>query len=353
MDTLELSNKLIEWYNSHARDLPWRRTTDPYKIWISEIVLQQTTVAQGTAYYNRFITAFPSLKTLAEATLDEVLKMWEGLGYYSRARNLHFTAQHIQSELAGVFPDQYEDILKLKGIGPYTAAAVGSFCFGLPHVVVDGNVIRFISRLYGITDPVDTPVIKKKITQLAQALLEHQDPATFNQAIMEMGALSCKAKIPLCATCIYKSDCKAFAKNKVAEIPLKSKKLKKRKRYFQYLVLEDNAGQTVIEQRSGKDIWQGLWQFPLIENDSLLDTVPDISSVVSGLKVAEVFPSKVYKQQLTHQTIHTQFFKFRLKGKLDSKQLLIGKCIKIFDIPTYAFPKSIAMYLEEKSVTLF
>lgn len=347
--TKQVASHIIKWYRKNARDLPWRHTQDPYPIWISEIILQQTTVAQGEAYYQRFLKKFPTIAALAAAEQDAVLKLWEGLGYYSRARNLHAAAQDVMERFGGKFPDTYEDIISLKGIGPYAAAAIGSFVYGIPKVVVDGNVLRVISRLYGIEDAVDIPATKKRITVLAQALLETQDAAEFNQAIMEFGALNCTYKNPTCTTCPLNKLCVAYSKKKVDQLPVKSKKIKKKTRRFHFLILEDSKNRLLIDQRESKDVWQGLFQFPLLESDSLnhelsLHDFPDIEPMKGEL--LEV--SELYKQTLTHQYIHTLFYHFLAKTQLKKH-----KCYKVISktaIKDYAWPKIIVNYLKDKDL---
>lgn len=254
----------MDWYQVHKRSLPWRETKDPYKIWLSEIILQQTRVAQGLPYYQKFVEAYPSVKHLAEAHEDEVLKLWEGLGYYSRARNMHAAAKQICSNHKGKFPETHQEILNLKGVGDYTAAAIASFAFNLPHAVLDGNVYRVLSRVFGIETPINKPEAKRTFTTLAQELLPIKSPADYNQAIMEFGALQCKPKNPVCSGCPLKDNCIALQKNMVSELPKKVAAKPKRERYFYYLQLEYN-GNTAVQKRGAKDIWQGLYEFALLE----------------------------------------------------------------------------------------
>lgn len=342
--TKTLANSLINWYRKNARDLPWRHTTDPYKIWLSEIILQQTTIAQGTSYYLKFLDHFPTIQDLANSELDAVLKLWEGLGYYSRARNLHFTAQHIVYELDGQFPETYDQLIKLKGVGPYTAAAISSFCFNEAKVVVDGNVIRVISRLYGIKEAVDIPSTLLVIKQKAQALLETQEPAEFNQTIMEFGAINCTYKNPNCEACPLSKSCLAYTKSLVAEIPLKSKKIKKRTRYFHYFIFENKAQKVLVQQRAEKDIWLGLYQFPLIENESKepLQRTPES---ISASKFELLSVSKEYKQLLTHQKIISRYYHYKV---VNIKSTLY-KSIPINSLSKLAWPKSINTYLLDKN----
>ncbi|MGY8943774.1 MAG: A/G-specific adenine glycosylase, partial [Flavobacteriales bacterium] len=261
---MKFSNTLIYWYLQNNRELPWRKSKNPYFIWLSEIMLQQTRVAQGLAYYLKFTTSFPTVFDLAKADESTVLKMWQGLGYYSRARNLHFSAKQISKELNGVFPSTYEEIIKLKGIGDYTASAISSICFNEPTAVVDGNVYRVLSRYFGINTPTNSTLGIKEFKTLAQTLIDTSQPGTYNQALMDFGALHCKPQNPLCETCPFSDSCVAFEKKLTKELPVKEKKIKVRKRYFNFLVIKTDAHKTILTERKGKGIWQGLYQFPLI-----------------------------------------------------------------------------------------
>lgn len=347
----KMADSLVDWYRDNARNLPWRQTTDPYRIWLSEIMLQQTTVRQGEPYYHRFLKAMPRIEALAAAPLDKVLKLWEGLGYYSRARNLHTTAKHIVKELDGQFPRTYADLLKLKGVGPYTAAAIASFSFGLPHVVVDGNVLRVISRLYGIEQAVDIPATKKEITLLAQALLETQDPAEFNQAIMELGALCCTFKTPDCTQCPFATHCVAKAKDKIGSIPFKSKKIKKRQRYFWFYHIVGAKGHTLIQQREAGDVWQGLYQFPLVETEA--DVEPEFPKQVRKLiKEKDLIreETKEYKQLLTHQSIKSRIIRFSCSKNLSKLKADSYGVIPKDKLKEYAFPRTLNRYKEEQGL---
>lgn len=236
---MDFSTQIIEWYRTNKRDLPWRKTKNPYQIWLSEIILQQTRVEQGLSYYLKFIEKYPSIKDLANAPQDEVLKLWQGLGYYSRARNLHYTSKVITDKYKGEFPATYKEILDLKGIGEYTAAAISSFSFNLPYPVIDGNVYRVLSRVFDIDTPIDSTLGKKEFKELAYELINKNNPSEYNQAIMEFGALYCKPQSPDCENCIFTSTCLAFKTKKINELPVKSKKLKQKNRYFNYLVFID------------------------------------------------------------------------------------------------------------------
>lgn len=310
---MKFSNKLIYWYLQNQRDLPWRQTSNPYFVWLSEIMLQQTRVAQGLSYYLKFTTTFPTVFHLAKASENTVLKMWQGLGYYSRARNLHFTAKLIANELDGKFPTSYKEIIKLKGIGDYTASAIASICFNEPTAVVDGNVYRVLARYYGIKTPINSTAGIKEFKTLAQSLLDVKKPGTFNQAIMDFGALHCKPQNPLCSTCIFKESCVAVEKNLQKELPVKDKKIKVTKRYFNYLVVVTASNKTIINERKGKGIWQGLYQFPLIESkktickNELCDT-PEFTELFSNETTLSLFNKKEIVHKLSHQHLHTQFW---------------------------------------------
>lgn len=260
---------LIKWYHRHKRDLPWRHTRDPYKVWLSEIILQQTRVDQGLEYYKRFVKLFPNLARLAAASGQQVLKAWEGLGYYSRARNLHHTAREIQNEHSGQFPSTYAQLLKLKGIGPYTAAAIASFCFDEAVPVVDGNVIRVLSRLWGVIEPVDSVKGRKQINELAQQVMSTKKPAEYNQAIMEFGALHCTPRNPGCLNCPFGQWCTAKAKGLQTTLPLKERQTSIKQLFMYYFVVSSRAGM-ILQKRPDKGIWRGLYELPLIESDRAL-----------------------------------------------------------------------------------
>lgn len=343
---------LLAWYATHDRPMPWKGVKNPYWIWLSEIILQQTRVAQGLPYFERFVAAYPTVKDLADAPQDEVLKLWEGLGYYSRARNLHATAQHIAYELGGTFPATYEDILQLKGVGPYTAAAIASFAYDLPHAVVDGNVFRVLARVFGIATPIDSTAGKREFGALAQTLLDANRAADYNQAIMDFGATRCTPKTPACTGCPFETTCVAYAENRVLDLPLKTKKLKKRTRYFYYFVLS-HEGQQWVQQRTQKDIWQGLYEYPLLEAEQSLtrpqleaylgnDLLPDTTYALQRI-------SPPYKQQLTHQTILATFVEL----SLDQSATLTGAVpLDLSARQNLAWPKVIGRYLADKSLYL-
>lgn len=347
---LNFSSILISWYLTHKRDLPWRTTKDPYKIWLSEIILQQTRVEQGLPYYQNFIAQHPNIKSLASAPEEEILKLWQGLGYYSRARNLHFTAKYISTNLKGVFPNTFDEIKKLKGIGDYTASAIGSICFGLPTAVVDGNVYRALSRYYGISTPINSTAGIKEFKALAQSLIPKKDPATFNQAIMEFGARQCKPKNPDCTVCPMQEGCFAFRENEIQKLPVKIKKIKIKHRYFHYLVVLSNNNKTIIEKRHNKGIWEGLYQFPLVETDNET-TPPNFRKIIlfndslsQYLNIQDVTSSNITQyntspiiHKLSHQHLHTTFWILEIENIKDG--------ISWKDISNYAVPALIANFI--------
>ena len=327
---MAFAETLIAWYEEHKRELPWRGETDPYKIWVSEIILQQTRVQQGWDYYLRFIDNFPNIKALAEAKEERVLKVWQGLGYYSRARNMHTAAHEIMTVHHGQFPKEYDKILSLKGIGAYTAAAIGSIAFRLPYPAVDGNVIRIISRIFGICEDVTQPAVVKRITEICNEQIDHDRPGVFNQAAMDFGAMHCTPKKPQCEECPFQPDCYALNNNLVDILPIKKKKAEQKHRYFHYTIyLSDNK--TIIEKRSGNDIWKNMYQFPLTETDS--DDFAD----------KPVFSTR---EILSHQIIHAHFYVKNVKKlpKPSENQTVI--CFD--DIENYPMPKIMTMFLKQR-----
>lgn len=346
------SGIITSWYHLNKRDLPWRNTKNPYLIWLSEIILQQTRVDQGMAYYLKFESAFPTIRHLAEADNDKVMKLWQGLGYYSRARNLHTAAKMVCSGFKGKFPSEYNEILSLKGVGEYTAAAIASFAFNKPHAVVDGNVYRVLSRVFGIESPIDSNIGKKEFLKLANELLDKQDPSTHNQAIMEFGALQCKPVNPDCSVCLMSAHCYAFAKKKVNELPVKEKKIKVRNRYFNYIVLK-SKGSTIINKRIEKDIWTNLYDFPLIETNAEVSEPDFLSSeewkqMIGKNKYVLNSVSTPYKHVLSHQKIYARFWEIDCTSDLKSLVSESAIIIKQKDIQKYAVPRLIENYLESK-----
>jgi A/G-specific adenine glycosylase len=310
---MNFSGKLIEWYQDHHRSLPWRNTTDPYLIWLSEIILQQTRVSQGLPYYNRFVTSFPTVGDLAISPQENVLKLWQGLGYYSRARNLHEAAQQIV-KTGGIFPANYKDLLKLKGVGDYTAAAIASFAYNEAVPVVDGNVYRVLSRIYGVSTPINSTAGIKEFKKLADKLLNREDPATHNQAIMEFGALQCVPKKPDCHVCIFKESCIALQTNSVDQLPVKLSKTKVKNLFHHYLVTITPSGKTLLEQRGTDGIWAGLYEFPFIESDGAmmpfeLTSHDRFKDFYGGLRFREsIYNQEPIIHKLSHRKIHAYFW---------------------------------------------
>lgn len=301
------SDKIVKWYADNKRPLPWRDTADPYMIWLSEVILQQTRVNQGIPYYQEFVRTFPSVRELAQADERQVLRLWQGLGYYTRARNLHKCAKVIVERHQGEFPSTYDDLLRLPGIGHYTAAAIASFCFGQYVAVLDGNVFRILSRIFGVDTATNSPEGKKVFTRLANELLSKKSPALHNQAVMEFGALFCTPHNPHCPGCPFKTTCFAYNHNLVEELPVRKKKQRSRKRYFYYLVVEKNKS-LLMKERQEKDIWHGLFDFVLIEKDKPVRPQKLIEENKKWFNKAEnVQVSKAYKHILTHQIIHCRF----------------------------------------------
>ena len=343
------SKSLVNWYKEHRRDLPWRRSSDPYIIWISEIILQQTRVAQGLDYFNRFIARFPDVRALAVASEDEVLRYWQGLGYYSRARNLLEAARTICRDFGGIFPRTYNEVRSLKGIGDYTAAAIVSFAYDLPYPVLDGNVYRVLARLFALSTPIDSAQGKKEFTELAALLLDKKHPGLHNQAIMELGALQCVPRQPDCSFCPLMDRCMAYAAGEMAVYPVKQQKLKTRPRYFHYLHIVC-GNDTYIQRREGKDIWQGLYQLPLIETDApadfselqQTDAFHRLLSDCGRMEISVVL--RDIKHVLSHQTLYASFYyiKVEREGKFLSEYLRIPlSCLE-----NYAFPRLILRYFQ-------
>jgi A/G-specific adenine glycosylase len=345
---MSFSSKLTKWYLKNKRDLPWRQTKDPYKIWLSEIILQQTRVEQGLPYYLKFVEKYPDIKKLAKAPEDEVLRLWQGLGYYSRARNLHFTAKEIANKHKGKFPDSYQNIIALKGIGAYTAAAIASFAFDLPHAVLDGNVMRVLSRYLGVEEPIDSAIGKNMLNEAAQDLLDKKNPSIYNQAIMEFGATFCVPAKPDCEKCPFNDSCEAFRIKKVDKLPRKAKKVKISNRYFHYLILE-NKGKTYIRKRPAGDIWQGLYEFPLVELkeqtafEKIIKTQP-FKELVKQIPVLLTKTSAEHKHVLSHQRIFARFFHLKTEKRLRDKSF---KELSFEKLDDYALPRLIHRYLEK------
>ncbi len=312
--------RIMHWYRQHKRVLPWRETNDPYRIWISEVILQQTRIDQGIGYYLRFTERFPDVVTLAAATEEEVLKVWQGLGYYSRARNLHQAARQIVSQHNGSLPSAYSGLIALKGVGQYTAAAVASIAYGLPHAVIDGNVYRVLTRLFAIDTAIDTAPGKKLIAEVADSLLPVEDPSGYNQAIMDFGALICTPLQPACNECVLRDSCMAHSNGTVANYPVKARKTLIRNRYFHYFhILHGNH--TYLQKREQPGIWQNLYEFPLIETAQPADLMQlqqtdAFMKLFSDLPELRINPSHAFRHQLTHQLIQTRFYRVEIPDNL-------------------------------------
>lgn len=343
---MTISKTITKWYQSHARSLPWRKTKDPYLIWISEVVMQQTRVEQGMSYYLKFTEAFPNIKSLSHAPEDQVLKLWEGLGYYSRARNLMEAAKQLMEWHQGVFPDKYEEVIKLKGIGPYTAAAITSFAFNQKYAVVDGNVFRVLSRYYGVEIPINTSKGQKYFSELAQEILDKENPATHNQAMMEFGALHCKPANPFCTECPLNNSCIAYSTNKVSELPKKEKKLVIKNKYLHFFYIEhDNY--ILIEKRDSSGIWKGLYQLPLIESAKN----EQIEAILLDQEFKDLINNQEYvlkstldmKHKLTHRNLYIRFYHIQCSNINNPSYLKVGE----EELRVLAFPRPVNQFLKE------
>ncbi len=353
MGRMAFFKRLNAWYEDHKRDLPWRRTRDPYRVWLSEVILQQTRVDQGKTYYARFIWEFPTVQDLADASLDRVMRLWQGLGYYNRARNLHATAHYLAHERNGEFPDNYEDLLVLKGVGDYTASAIASFCFDEARPVLDGNVKRVLARLYGMEGPIDSTTGQKQLHEWARGLIDRKDPGRFNQAIMEFGALHCKPVKPLCQSCPFRENCVAHQKGIVNRIPVKSPKRKKRRRFFNYLIIREEGG-LYLQKRDRDDIWKGLYEFPLIETErrtgrKKLEEHPDFLEIGGKRGKISARPLE-YTHELTHQRIIARFWELRKDPDHFSSR---GKMFRVpyEKIEAYALPRLLLKFLERSPLS--
>ncbi len=352
------TTNLMRWFASHHRPMPWKGEKNPYLIWLSEIILQQTRVEQGLPYFLKFKEKYPTVTDLANAPEDEVMKMWEGLGYYSRARNLHFTAKYIAKELKDKFPKTHTEILKLKGVGAYTAAAIASFAYDLPHAVVDGNVYRVLARYFGIDTPIDSTIGKKEFAKLAHELLDKKNPADYNQAIMDFGATQCTPKNPNCKNCPLSKNCVGFNMQKSDILPVKIKKIKKKERFFHYLLINSNNS-VYLQKRVEKDIWQNLYQFPMLETDKMMDFIElqktgFWKSRVGNLATSPAIISKTYKQILTHQKIWATFYEIDIMSELEDDLVKNENYILVpkTDLNKFGFPKIIDLFLKEKTLSL-
>jgi A/G-specific adenine glycosylase len=347
------ADKIKAWYQQNKRELPWRTTKDPYKIWLSEVILKQTRVEQGTKYYLAFIDAFPTVKDLAKAKEDKVLKLWQGLGYYSRARNLHTSAKYIVNTLHGKFPEKYDDLIQLKGVGIYTASAIASFAYNEAKAVVDGNVYRVLSRVFGIETPIDSHNGQKIFQRLANELLNKKNAAIHNQAIMEFGSQFCTANKPNCQQCIFSNKCLAFSQNTVNELPRKEKKIKVSKRHFTYLIMLDKKDKILLNKRLGKDIWKGLYDFPLIEKEKELSEATLFKSIEfksqTNNKAAVLYISKMYKHVLSHQIIYAKFIVLKL-NQSHKKETITANTKTL---TKFAYPRLIDIFLKDCNLNDF
>ena len=333
---MQFTDILLHWYADNKRSLPWRGERDVYRVWVSEIILQQTRIQQGWDYYLRFIEAFPDVKALAEADEEQVLRVWQGLGYYSRARNMHAAAQSVMRDHGGKFPSSYEQLRQLKGIGDYTAAAICAFAYGLPYPAVDGNVLRIISRVFGIHDNIADNSTRKDITALCQKLMKDADPSDFNQALMDFGSMQCIPKNPDCEQCPMQGECYAFKHQEVDTLPVNIKRIQIKNRYFHYFVCI-NQNEIIIEKRENEDIWKGLYQLPMSETKNS-----------KKLDFKLLYQTK---HQLTHQTLHAFFYDTPDASTLPEPAGQRLK-IKVQDIDNYAFPKLIINFFSSTLTNL-
>jgi A/G-specific adenine glycosylase len=341
--------ELMYWAEANPRKMPWLGEKDPYKIWLSEIILQQTRVAQGREYYIRFLTNYPNVKALANASLDEVLLLWEGLGYYTRARNLWFTAKVIVREMGGVFPNEYEDILRLKGIGPYTAAAIASFAFNRPVAVLDGNVFRVLARFLGLCLSPGSTTGTKQMTQIANELINRLEPGRYNQSIMNLGAMVCLPKKPECKLCPFNKHCFSLKHNTIENLPVKKKKIKIKTRHFHFWVLHSHS-HVYIEQRKNGDIWHSLFQFPVTESekDADIDELWSKYGLHENPEVQIVFGNERFVQQLTHQKIIARFHIVSM-GEWDNS---VFQKVNIRNLGSFAFPKIVKDFIKKDKLFL-
>ena len=336
--SVTFSNKLINWYNHNKRDLPWRKTKDPYKIWVSEIILQQTRIEFGIKYYNKFLKRYPDVKNLANTKEMDLMKIWEGLGYYSRAINMLKTAKIVLNSFNGVFPLEYEQLIQLPGVGDYTASAISSICNDELQVVVDGNVLRFLSRMHKIDLPIESIKTKKYFKKLGFKLIQDVKPGDFNQALMDYGSTICKPKKFDCNSCLFSIDCKAYNSNSVENYPVKKKKIKLKDRFLNYVVVVTNDNKTQIKKRDSSGIWKNLYEFPLIETK--IETSAKQISKELDLNLKDLLSVKKINHRLSHQLLHITFFVYKVDYKLDD-------LVDINALASYPFPKPINKFISE------
>lgn len=339
---MDFTEKLLHWYGKNKRDLPWRNTKNPYYIWLSEVILQQTRIEQGLPYYQAFTQNFPSLKDLANADEDSVLKLWQGLGYYSRARNLHHTAKTVYFDLNNEFPKQFNEIIKLKGIGPYTAAAIASFAFKEPVGVVDGNVFRVMARYFGVYDDIALPKTRTIFQNLVNELISKEHPDTFNQAIMDLGSTICSPANPKCSECPVQDSCVAFLENTISQLPVKIKKITIKDRFFNFVIIK-NENQIAIEQRAEKDIWQKLYQFPLIETkDNIEENIyKQLIESYPNQSIKKLTNNSI-KHKLSHQQLHIDFYEIETNQTIENHQF-----IELSNLDQYAYPIVIWNFMKD------
>ncbi|MFA8450751.1 MAG: A/G-specific adenine glycosylase [Bacteroidales bacterium] len=353
---MEIEKRILKWFKTHSRELPWRTTKDPYFVWLSEVILQQTRVKQGIDYYQLFVKEFPDVCKLANATEDQVMKLWQGLGYYSRARNLHFTAKEICYERKGLFPKTASELQKLKGIGPYTASAIASISFNEVNPAIDGNVYRFLSRLFDIDVSIDSNSGKKIFFEISKDLISASNPGDYNQAMMEYGARICKPKKPLCEDCIFRINCISFQNGTILERPVRDLKKSLKERYFNFfipIVKKNNKPYILIQKRKGKDVWKSLYQFPMFERDCLLSQEQlhnEINLLINKGNSSEMLFLDYFAEfshKLTHQVLHCRFFavEFNLNLNLAIADAILVSSQNIYN---YAVPKPV-----EKALKLF
>ena len=343
---MSFENQLVKWYRNNKRELPWRENIDPYRVWISEIILQQTRVVQGEKYFNNFIKKFPSLESLSSADESEVLKIWKGLGYYNRAINIHITSKKITNTLNGIFPNTYNELIKLNGIGDYTASAISSICFNEYNPVVDGNVLRLLSRYYGLKTPIDSLKGQRNIREIGKKLISKVDnPGDFNQAMMEFGALVC-TPFPDCESCIFSSKCVTYMNKEVDAIPVKSKKKKPKERFLNYIVFIDSKQKTIVNKRTNKDIWYKLNEFPLIESKTEIkniNTLTDLKKLIDNLSLTILKEKeKIYriKHILSHQILYISFYQICVKETITSG-------VHLSNLNNYNFPVPITNFINK------
>ncbi len=342
---------ILRWYDQKKRDLPWRKTKDPFKIWLSEVILQQTRVAQGLEYYLKFISNFKDVHELANADEDRVLKLWQGLGYYSRARNLHFTAKYISKDLHGIFPDTYSELIKLKGVGHYTASAISSFCFDEKVAVLDGNVFRVLSRFFGLSDPINSSKGEKKFRELSAYVLPETNVDSYNQGIMEFGALQCVPVNPSCEKCPLSDKCYALANNEIKNLPIKIKKAKVEAVFMIFVVLisEDSL---VLRKREGKGIWQNLYEFPSLSSKTETETSAQLEGLLTEFKVNPedfIFDSQQYTHLLSHRRIKAKFKVYKFSNPMESS---VGELVNITDFENYPIHRLMDKFVEDNPTLL-